>query len=1400
VPTTEEKYHSQLSGPFHASWASLPAVPAAECAKPVILLLAETEPDFDGDSGLDVTGGLRSPPLASLPGPVSSSLSNVFDKTAYLDLISSNEGYSSSGRKYFYSDGPEGDCTPKTLNSLNDVLGLCPHRPSLEGTYSSAAVAYFARTHTFTPPASQQEPIDLYVVSLSPNYPQLEFPIYDSSGAIARRITLMPAATSDLDTYTTKGRLIGFLNYYIIDWQADKNGTPYHVVIRVNFSCSVQGVSANYASNWDSDLQVEYTFDLVSASQTVKTGSVSFPMEPYPGKQPLNTIADGPDPAKPGEFDLSGQTSGALKVKGGTYWAFKYPYDQSFVIEPSEVAGLIIGTYKFNASSVFPMMAGYFISGSTHDGTYMDKGEDGGKIAGMASSTTVGKYGTPPTCNWPAGYESATANGTGCLKPFHTMIGSGLGKHEDIKHKVWRTFEFDESPDKAGTYLPNPLMLAAKYGGYTDYNNNGRPDPGEWEGVNGLPYNYFEAARITDLPSKLNTIFRAIARSVSVATGTSASIDALLDGGLSVQTLYYPIYTNPAEASQQTRWAGSVYGLFTDRWGNLREDTNHNGILEVENGPAGDVGDLIVKFHSDSTEYAEDDPLRPDCYEPGHFISRCLYDSTDSDQKPIAVVGHPANVHKIIPLFDTGRWLSSLNPASLAAGPRDAAAPATVSLGRRRILYGNPAPSSWPVNDPPVFNSPANLAELQKLMLHNNYTESLGNITRADAAKKLVDWVTGIEVAGWRSRTVGDPWGDDATPVVWRLGDIINSKPILVGQPKSGYEILYGDTTYAEFRMEKTGRRLMAYFGANDGMLHAVNIGFPSTSAEGVVAYKTSGGAGPAHELGAEVWGFIPSALLPHLRWLPDPLYNHAYYVDLKPLVSDIKINGQWRTVLIGGLRLGGRPIEAPDKSALPNGEEHFYSEFFALDVTDPENDPKLLWRFSTLELGLTAGMPSVISHDGSWYAVLPTGPVTDSVVTAAQSGSSAFVSFGTVAPYDGAVSGLDGSGNQRRAKLIVLDAATGVQVAANRAPGHLVAPEANSFFNNPFLPAAQKKPAEAGDPWTNHVLYYGLTVSRDALNCVDSGAVYRLKTVDQSGSPLPVSGWELRRLFQTDRPVTGAVNSAYDSKGNLWVVFGTGRFWSDGDVTPCLATTNKAACEANHQQYIFGIKEELNSDGLLTFRDRTLDAAQVYDVSGFEVYYNKRTDTGSVKLPDGTFTGYTALSSLVRSPSYVGYRRRLNAGEILAPGETHAYELVFTQPKIMPLGNGDSVMAFTSFEPTAAGCGGSGYGYLYMLDTFTGLPLPSTLDVFKKIDDEEDKADRPGGHNPGVTFLGDGPPTEAFVTNDGGLAGLSQAMEEVKLIPPTTIKGNATRLTAWREVLDSGFDLTKENRVVDLE
>ncbi|MFC1837406.1 hypothetical protein ACFLYW_01835 [Thermodesulfobacteriota bacterium] len=253
------------------------------------------------------------------------------------------------------------------------------------------------------------------------------------------------------------------------------------------------------------------------------------------------------------------------------------------------------------------------------------------------------------------------------------------------------------------------------------------------------------------------------------------------------------------------------------------------------------------------------------------------------------------------------------------------------------------------------------------------------------------------------SDTDGDLIDDTFELVTWKLGDVIHSTPLSVATPAENYHQLYRDFSYSEFLVRYDNRRHMIYFGANDGMLHAVNGGFYDedlnndkikdtsrfclTQACEVIADVEQNTANEP-ELGAELWAYVPYNLLPHLSCLTDDGYgtgstDHKYFVDLRPRIFDVQIfreedecdpdfyapvnelafleeecvhpNG-WGTILVGGMRFGGSPVsfwdDANSDGIAQVGEfsgdlRQFISSYFIFDITNPEKLPVLLAEFT---------------------------------------------------------------------------------------------------------------------------------------------------------------------------------------------------------------------------------------------------------------------------------------------------------------------------------------------------------------------------------------------------------------------------------------------------------------------
>lgn len=180
------------------------------------------------------------------------------------------------------------------------------------------------------------------------------------------------------------------------------------------------------------------------------------------------------------------------------------------------------------------------------------------------------------------------------------------------------------------------------------------------------------------------------------------------------------------------------------------------------------------------------------------------------------------------------------------------------------------------------------------------------------------------------------------------LGDIVNAEPVVVGAPEylpylaDAIDGSHGE--YRAFQLAHQSRPELIYVGANDGMLHAISA-----------------------NNGEEVFAFVPSAVIQHMPRLTGQSYQgggHRFYVDGTPVVRDVYMNNEWRTVLIGTLRAGGKSL-------------------FALDITDPGvngSGVKLLWEISDKtagyeNLGYSFPEPEVVRlHSGQWAVLQGNG------------------------------------------------------------------------------------------------------------------------------------------------------------------------------------------------------------------------------------------------------------------------------------------------------------------------------------------------------------------------------------------------------------------------------------------
>jgi len=854
----------------------------------------------------------------------------------------------------------------------------------------------------------------------------------------------------------------------------------------------------------------------------------------------------------------------------------------------------------------------------------------------------------------------------------------------DVDGKHTLTTYLIDTQEPSGTMINGPrnaLYLAAKYGGFDDKDGDGKPfnsltitkDAGnkitnvvnacgtasapvscaEWDSDgDAYPDTYFFASQSSAVQAGLDKAFKDMLRRMSSGTAASILSNSNGTGASLVQAVFYP--KKIFSAQTEVDWIGEMqdFWYYLDPFlssSTIREDSDADNKLNLKN-------DKIVHFRFDGSKTWVD-----------------LYNDVkgDGSQVNFSTTVTPDNVKS---LWKAGNLLWSrdldLTPRSIY----------TTLDGANITNFLALTPGT---------------ANIQKMFQANSSTE----------VTNLINFTNGLwdPDPAYRDRrvTIG------STSHVWKLGDIVSSTPkLLSSMPLNSYHLDppggYSDASYVAFTADASyTSRGMVFVGANDGMMHAFNLGVLTQTSSKLEKASISSPS----DLGKEMWAYIPKNVIPYLRYYADPKYNHIFSVDGPTVLTDVslekptgcleanywncpKAKESWKTVLVGSMGIGGASamkgascidcVRTPIVDPVDNTKGLGYSTYFALDVSTPAT-PALLWEFSNPLLGFsTSGMAIVrinptssgSSKNGRWVGVIASGPTGGIDLTAHQ---------------------FKGRSNQNL-QIFVLDLKTGALLSkdsgGNAGPIDTGIPFAFAGTITSATIDTDRWNKNGGKGWyQDDALYIGYTKragdgSNSSPYAWTNGGVLRI-VIPENTDPdnINTDNWGVSRVIDDVGAVTTSIAKLQDRKKHaLWLYFGTGRFYNGGD-------------DATTTRQIFGVKEQCYKQSAI----HTDDTSSAEDISDKDCTVAATTADLQLGLNDLDNKDSADISA-VNNGWYIN----------LAPSSSTANaERVVSDP--VALTNG--MIYFTTFAPTTNICkfGGSSAMWAVTYDT-GGTPPASGL------------------------------------------------------------------------------------------
>jgi type IV pilus assembly protein PilY1 len=1314
----------EASGSYGDPYTGTPPV-CEYCAKPFVLMFGDAFPSHDSDQLPGAKAWTSAPtPVTPTPTDASQDITALLpiSKMDTLDPISS----------VFIGEVGGGTansiCSAKAATSYLDLRGLCPEEPNKYGSYYLPILAHYAKTKDLRLALGKDtankvvQSITTYAVVASAPVPILEFTVGGN------KVQLTPTFHSGCPERTGLAPPT--------DPEKYKGCFPWGGTTSLNgVGLGAWGIPAPGSAATGGNKGQLVAFDVCANDDTVAPA----PQGDWQNERVNNGYQNcyeiqWDDATYGGDFDLDLRYR--LYVKIGA------------------LNTITVKTKPIYANSGNGNWAGFYINGVSAGG-HTATGYNSPVLNTRAGILTgAGEY-----YDIRCGSKLPKTNGTGYPSASNSNECQGYNPNGNWNTKIgvpydniWVERTFTSASGSTGL-LKDPLWYASKYGGFKDSDKLdafGNPTPGylepdktaEWDAnSDGVPDTYFLAQNPLELEGKLAAAFAAILNQTSSGTAASVLSSSTAGEGGIYQSYFFP---TQFEAEKEIKYTGYVQGLFIDKFGNMREDTNNDGRLVLDEDRIvvtrydAAKDQLVVDFYSDvlpaGNADGKADPTRDT---NGDLVldTAVCDDSPNQCDKTLA---------DVTPIWEGGRRLAIRDPDT-------------------RTIY------TWvDLNNSQVVDAATEFISFDTVASNKNKIAAYLNLSGAPAAytvDNIINFIRGKQITGLRDRilTVKND-SNVATPLVWKLGDSVYSTPVVVGAPKERYDVLYGDASYVSFYTQYKTRRQVAYLGANDGMLHAFNVGvFTSGDApfsvfsdnkqeHGWFATGPATGNGyPSLKRGDELWGFIPQELLPHLRWLADPAYTHVYYVDLKPKITDARIfnpdadhpNG-WGTILIGGFRMGGScgtcgaaasgapmtfSADFDNNAGTANTSRTFLSAYFVLDITNPEVAPKLLWSYSDTNMGFTMGYPSVVrvrplggdktldDANTKWFVMLGSGATSYDagvgqaakmyavdlkarMTSAASTTVTIFDAGGTVSSppnsFIGDLTSIDRDLDYRAdvvygGKVINASPWEGKLIRLTTGCWTASSPVCNIDPGLWGVPSGGSAPAPTRAP--SEILYQFMDGGTPAFPAVPACPV---PTCNPATPFVPATA-AIPAAMRTLGPAPQSLGLALDQTGNLWVFAGTGRYY-----TQLSGTGDKIDTST---QYLVGVKDPvlLGSGGC---SDATITGCRISDTTA-----NELVDLSSAticQLGNGTcgsgtqqVTNVPALSTANNTYGdliSLVQNKKGWVSKLTVPSNGDPSERSVASPVVL-----GGIVFFPTFSPSGDVCVAAGASNLYALYYVTG-------------------------------------------------------------------------------------------------